>query len=426
MAGTAISITNFSELLKETYPDDTLNQMVQDGSDDPFWMAITKDTEWGGTQAKVPVVTSTNVRVGASFSGAQGRNSNKKNSAFTLTGVEVYSIASYATKTLRQSRGNQNAFMSVVTQEMDMAVAGLNMKICTQLYRNGTGSVAQVASDATVASTSLKLKNPEDIYLFEVGDTIAASATDGGALESGTVVVTGINQATQSLVAAGNWSTSIGTLAQSDFLYRAGGDDACNGGTHVVIEGFESWCPPSSAALTVSFFGVVRSTYQSKLAGLFYDNTLSTTSDPMAEAFVNFASQIQANGARKANKSLLDLVVVNPKEYRKITNAHSSKLMVLPSDGQQDAKIGASKFGLITDYGVIPIKQSIFAVAGHAYFISTSTWTLYTAGPIGLIDDGDGLTATRGATADEWEVRLGAIDMQLGCNAPGWNGIMLC
>lgn len=127
--GTPINPTTFNASLKEFYPVGTIEQLIQDGSDDPFLMAMTRKEDMGGYQWRLPVLTSSNVRVGANFLTAQTLNANAKATAFLLTYNQIYSVASWSGPVLRASAGDKAAFESVVTQEMDMAVAALNMKI---------------------------------------------------------------------------------------------------------------------------------------------------------------------------------------------------------------------------------------------------------------------------------------------------------
>lgn len=422
--GTPINSTSFNAALKEIYPVDEIEQLILDGQDDPFFKALTRLENMGGYQWRLPVATSTNVRVGASFSTAQSLASNTKNQAFLITYNQMYSIASWSGPVLAQSAGDKNAFESVVTQEMELAVAALNNKITTQLYRSGTGSITQVApSGSTIVSDSsfkLGLLNNTDVLLFEVGDVVVFSAStagtgDGGTLRSGTMTVTGIDLAGGTLSGSTTWNSAITSLGNGDYIYRSSAD-ASNGSTAVVLQGYQAWCPPSTASLTASFFGVTRSTYQAKLAGLFYDN--STLQDSVIEALVNAASLFQAAGARKN----IDLIVLHPNEMKKLVNDASTKIVV-NKEAQGKAAIGMSNFSLLTDFGPIPIYQSIFQVPGYGMIASSKTWYLGTSGKIG-VQEVDGIMALRVSTDDAYEARLAAVNIALGCSAPGWNGIV--
>ena len=417
--GTPVNGTTFNAALKEIYPVDRIEQVILDALDDPFLKALTRLEDLGGYQWRLPVATSTNVRVGAVFATAQALNSNQKNQAFLITYNQIYALASWSGPVLAQSMGDKNAFETVVEQEMDLAVAALNQKVTTQLYRTGTGSITTVNATATggAASFYLPLANQTDVLLFEVGDVVVASTTDGGALIAGSVTVTGIDLGSGSLIATTTWSSAITSLTGGAYLYRTAAD-AANGSSNVCLAGYQAWCPATTVAQTTSFFGVTRSTYQAKLCGLFYDNTVSTAGDSIIEALVNGMSLFQAAGAKKK----LDLIVLHPQEMRKVVNDASTKI-VMNQDAQKEAKIGASKFSLLTDWGAVPIAQSIFQVPGYASCISSSTWFLGTSGKIG-VQEVDGIMALRVSTDDAYEARLAAVNIALGCNAPGWNGII--
>ncbi len=427
--GTPITGTTFNAALKEICPVDQITQEILDGQDDPFLKSMNRIEDLGGYQWRLPVATSTNVRVGASFATAQSLASNTKNSAFLITYNQIYSIASWSGPVLAQSMGDKNAFESVVTQEKDLAIAALNNKIATQIYRTGTGSITQVGPNANVSTSAftLQLTNNMDVLLFEVGDVVVFSAStagtgDGGSLRTGTATVTGIDLTGGNLTCSTTWSSAITSLGVGDYIYRTAADASNNAAPStanaVVLQGFQAWCPPSTASLTVSFFSVTRSSYQSKLAGLFYDN--STLQDSVAEALVNGVSLFQSAGARKK----LRLIVLHPNEMKKLVNDTSNKVVV---GGQKispdDTKVGLSNFSLLTDFGPVPIEQSIFAVPGFGFCISPETWHLGSSGKPG-VQEVDGIMALRVSTDDAYEMRLAAVNIALGCSAPGWNGII--
>lgn len=423
--GTPINAVSFNAALKEITPVDYIQQQILLGAKDPLYNLMDKKYDAGGYQWRLPVATSTNVRVGANFAAAQATNSNAKNQAFLITYSQIYAVASWSGPVLQQSMGDKNAFESVLTQEMDMAIAALNNKIATQVYRTGTGSVTQVNPAANVSATSsggtqypLQLLNSYDVLMFEVGDVVVFSAADGGALRTGTQTITGIDLSNGNLLAATVWSTAITGLAVTDYVYRCSAD-ASNGSTAQVMAGFLAWCPASSTAITSgdSFFGVNRSSYKSKLAGLYYDNT--TLQDSIAEALVNACSLLQAAGARDK----FDTIILHPQEMKKLVNDTSSKVVIGNASGgiaPDKARIGLSNFSLLTDFGPVKIEQSIFAVPGIGFLASSSTWHMLSSGKPG-VQEVDGIMALRVSTDDAYEARLAAVNIAIGCNAPGWN-----
>lgn len=423
--GTPINGVSFNAALKEITPIDYIQQQILLGAKDPLYNLMDKKYDAGGYQWRLPVATSTNVRVGANFAAAQSTNSNAKNQAFLVTYSQIYAVASWSGPVLQQSMGDKNAFESVLTQEMDLAIAALNNKIATQVYRSGTGSITQLNPAANVSASNsggtqypLQLLNSYDVLMFEVGDLIVFSAADGSALRTGAVTVTGIDLSNGNLLASTTWSTAVTGLAVTDFVYRCAGD-ASNGSTAQVMAGFLAWCPPSATSITSgdSFFGVNRSTYKSKLAGLYYDNT--ALQDSIAEALVNACSLLQAAGARDK----FDTIILHPQEMKKLVNDTSSKVVVGNAAGgiaPDKAKIGLSNFNLLTDFGPVKIEQSIFAVPGIGFLASSSTWHMLTSGKPG-VQEVDGIMALRVSTDDAYEARLAAVNIAVGCNAPGWN-----
>lgn len=132
------------------------------------------------------------------------------------------------------------------------------------------------------------------------------------------------------------------------------------------------------------------------------------------------AALVQANGAKKK----LDLIVVHPSDMAVIVNDNSTKIQYMRTGDAKEGKfqMGAETLGLFTSFGLVPIKQSIFAVPKFANLISSETWYLNSSGKPGVLD-GDGLEALRVGTDDAYETRLGAQNIVQGCSAPGYNGI---
>ncbi len=259
---------------------------------------------------------------------------------------------------------------------MDSAVVGLQKKVLTQIYRTGTGSVSTVstASGASASASNfyLPLANTLDINSFEIGDVVVASAADGGSLRSGSATVTGLDLNTGSLVTTTTWSTAITSLTTGDYIYRCSAD-ASNGGAAQVLQGYLAWSPASTAALTVSFFSVTRSVNQGKLAGVFYDN--STTGSSYTEALLQTAKQVQSNGARKK----LKLIIMHPDDRTVLESENSTKILYNKGGDSAmkagDLQIGFGEAALMTSWGPVIIKTSIFAVAKLAMFVSPETWT---------------------------------------------------
>ncbi len=209
---------------------------------------------------------------------------------------------------------------------------------------------------------------------------------------------------------------SISGLAVSDYVYRNAAD-AQNAGTKVVLDGFLAWVPATSTAQSAEFHGLVRTSYTRKLQGQFYDNTLDGRNDVIDQCLVKAASALQTEPGAADE---FDLIVVHPSQFANLVLSQDSKLVVM-KDGQEEGRFGGARYGLITDWGTIPVKQSRFIPPEYAFLISSKSWTLFSAGKIGIVNDMDGKDVDRDSGADSYTLRMAALGIELGCNAPGWN-----
>lgn len=403
--------TTFASMLKETYTKEVIRDLTL--KNQPFLNMLTK-TEKGvaGQDYKIPMIVTQNTRRSCDFPTAQAAPDNVGYYAFALTLAQDFCLATWTGKVVRQTQGDSEAFDAIVDAEMQRSVRALNRSLGIKLFRTGTGSVTQIATTAVVASTKLQLLNPSDGLHFDVGDQVVFSAADGGALRGGNAVtVTQVDRTNGILTAAANWNASQTLIATSDYAYKLG--DAQNGtGTNVAPEGLLSYGPASTVALTNSFYGVVRSVDQQRLAFVLYDNTLKQ--DGIDEVLVNAVSAVMANGSPDP-----DAIIINPVKFRALVNSLSSKIM-RPTDSQDEASIGFGGIRLLTDIGAIKVYSDINCPEPNAFVLQMDTLELISAGPaIGVLEQ-DGIEALRVYNADSYEYRMGGY-MQLACHAPGWN-----
>lgn len=405
----AISTTEATAILKENYTKDTIMDLAR--KKDWFRSKIKKSTNIGGENYKVPMITSLTPRRSCDFAVAQVSISDTAGyDAFDLTLAQDYAVASWTGKVLRQTEGDANAFARILKLEMDRAIRAAYRSQALKLYRSGTGSVATIASTATVASLVLILANPSDAHNFERGEQVGASATDGSALRGSPsyVTITAVDRVAGTISTTGsNWSSQIASLATGDFLYKRG--DAQNAGSKVAMEGWLSYGPAASTALSSPFYGVTRSNDQSRLACVFKDN--STDQKPIDEFLVDCVSEILANGSDP------DFATLNPRKFRTLINRAQTKLV---RSENRKAQVGFGSVELLCDDGVVPVYSDINAPEPNVFMGQMDTWELVSPGEsIGILED-DKNEILRVYNADQYEVRIGGYP-QLACHAPGFN-----
>lgn len=404
-----ISSTEFTAMLKENFTKDAIKDLAR--RKDRFRTMIQKNTKVGGEDYKVPVINAYSARRSCDFVTAQTTIAdNTGYQAFKMTLAQDYAVASWTGKVLKQTEGDENAFARVMKSEMDRAIRAAYRSQAIKLFRTGTGSVATINSGATVASLTITLANVADAQNFEVGEQVGASATDGGALRGSPsyVTISAIDRSLGSLSTTGsNWSAQIASLAVGDTLFKRG--DAQNNGTKVAIEGWLSFGPAASTALSSAFYNVTRSTDQSRLACLFKDNT--TDQKPIDEFLVDCVSEILANGSDP------DFAFLNPRKYRVLINRAQTKLV--RSDNKK-AQVGFGAVELLCDDGVLPVYSDVNCPEPNVMMGQMDTWELVSPGEsIGILED-DKQEILRVYNADSYEVRIGGYP-QLANHAPGFN-----
>lgn len=275
----ALDQTTFAAALKTLYPSEVIKNLVY--KNNPLFALIPKDESFYGDSSKEPIIIGTPQNRSASFAGANVSTTNSAIRAFLITRKTNYSMAAVANETLEASQSDKGAFMKAVQFEIDQALLALTRALAIQMYRSGTGTVAQIASTATVNSstTMVALAIPDQSTNLEIGMSIALSATDGGAARSGTAYIVSIDRSTGSFLCsatAGGAAAALTSLitgaAASDFIYQAAGD------VNATITGLTAWLKGSDITAGDSFYNVDRSVDKVRLGGIKVDGSALTLS----------------------------------------------------------------------------------------------------------------------------------------------------
>lgn len=398
----ALDMTTFAAALKQHYVDFTVKNLVY--SNNPFLATVGKDEKFGGLNMPLPLIYGNPQGRSATFSNALNQKTNSQIKAFTLTRVSDYSLANIQNEVLEASSGDSDAFMRAATTEIDGAIQAATRSLAGALFRNGTGSIGQISAGSTVASTSITLANIEDVVNFEVGMTLAASATDGGANRTGSAQITAIDRSTGVISTGSNWSSQISSLAAGDFLMVAGDLNA-------KIKGLDAWLPMPGVLTNASFFGVDRTLDATRLAGVNYDYS----GVPIEEALVDLAARIGREGG------VPDRCYMNFANYANLEKALGSKVVYV-NVKDQEGIVGFEGIKIHGPKGPITVIPDLNCQADRFYMLQSNSWKLYSLGMAPKLLKSDGMEFLRVSSADAVEVRVGYY-AQLGCHAPGWNGV---
>lgn len=394
----ALDTTSFAAALKQHYTSDRVENMVY--ADNPLLALIPKMEQFGGKNLPIPIIYGNPQGTSATFATAQANKTSSKLKDFVLTRKSFYSLASISNEVLEASKGNSNAFMEAATTEIDGAIQSAARQLAVALYGSGSGSIGQC--NASVTSTSLQLKNANDVTNFEVGMELKFSTADGGgSLKTGAVTINGVDRDTGELTVDALSAIDGGTgVAANDYIFVEGNYDA-------MISGLRAWIP-NSAPSSSPFFGVDRTADVTRLGGIRYDGSAM----PIEEALISAASRVAREGGKPTH------CFMNYSQYADLEKALGSKVQYV--DLKVNADIGFRGIVVNGPRGPIKCIPDQNCPDGRAFMLQLDVWKLYSLGKAPKILDADGMKMLRESSADAVEVRVGFY-AQLGSRAPGWN-----
>jgi hypothetical protein len=398
--------TLFDKLLKEFYVPGKLESMYFKFF--PFMERLAKK-KGSGKYVVQPVINGANVRVSPDYSVAWTSLTEVAPAvAFQVPYTDLYGIAAIDGKLWLQSEDNVGAFVSAFKQTNDGLMASMRKATALMLPRSGSGSVAQLGGSST-AATIQALAKREMAYCFEIGDIVAASSADGGALRnpaSGKIGAKVVNITSDGTTAYLHFdtvlNTSITDVGASDYLYVNKGYAQNNSATFKCLTGLLGYSPATTASLTVSFHGVTRSEDERRLRGLYVDNP---TSAPIHEQIQTAISQLIANGAQGAKLE----VYCNPTDGLKLSKVAGTQV--------QRSQGGTATFGFRThafqtrNGADVTVFEDPSFPAGLAFVVDMDALALYHLGASAIrirqAGDATKIKQIQGTTA--WGIELEAF-----------------
>lgn len=393
----ALDMTTFAAALKVHYVDFTVKNMVY--KNNPLHALLGKDEKFGGLNLPLPLIYGNPQGRSATFSNALAQKTNTLTKAFTLTRVSDYSLANIANEVLEASQGDSDAFMRAATTEIDGAIHSVTRSLAIAEYRNGTGSIGVVGA---ISSNTITLASISEVTNFEVGQTIGASATDGGSARSGTTTIASIDRSLGKIVLTS--AAAISSLGVGDYLFVAGDQNA-------KISGLDAWIPMPGVLTSASFFGVDRTADSVRLGGVSKDYSSNAN---IEENLIDLSSAIGREGGNPGN-CFMDF-----ENYAALEKALGSKVQYV--NLKSDAEVGFEGIRIHGTKGPISVVPDQNCQGDRFYMLQMDTWKLYSLGMAPKLLKSDGMEFLRVSSADAVEVRAGYY-AQMGCVAPGWNGV---
>lgn len=412
--------------LKELYVDDKdyMKNIVY--AKNPWLAMIPKNESPDGFAGKY-------IPVPLEYGNPQGRdhtfaNAQNQQTASAVVSYFVYAIQDYQLVTItnllmEQTKNNAGAFVDEASRTMDNGFRNLSNNMAFELFSGGTATRGQISSVAPVYSAptlSFVLANASSVVQFEVGMTLQASATDGGAALQNTpgtidaIQVTSVNRGTGAIagvVVQGAPQTSWIAASYLQVL----GDIGIAGSTTIAgmlgLSGMAAWVPPVDPPSTDNFWGVNRSADPTRLGGLRYNASSMTISEGLTSAL--------AYGNREGAD--FDLIIIDFVSYSTLINELGAKVQYVQLE-HDEVEVAFEAIHFHSAYGKIPVLADRSMIPQSAYCLKTDTWKLRTLGkaPHILTYGMEGLEGLRVGNADALEIRIAYYGNVIN-SAPGWN-----
>lgn len=379
---------NMAAILKTLYPSGLPKDATY--KDNPLLALMPKATDFYGEDAKAPLKYAPNAGRSSTFATAQSNSTNVKNVAFRYTRASDYAVARITNELILASKNNSGAFVSALKQEIDSAQLNVTNSAAQALYGNGSGVIGQLDSTTTLASTLIKLRNPEDVVFFEVDYRLKLSATNGGgSVRSGVMTVVAVDRELGQVTVDANISTSIPAATVNDFISIEGDYDK-------KMKGLAGWLPAVAPTSGDNWFGVDRSVDVTRLAG--FRGNLSAL--PIEEALIQGGMKIGRDGGK------VDHVFMSFQKYADLTKALGSKVQFVDVIAK-DANIGFQGVKVNLGKSIATVIPDRNCPDDKMQMLQLDMWKLHSLEGMPMILDMDGLKMLRVSNDDAAEIRVG-------------------
>ena len=412
--------------LKELYVDDKdyMKNIVY--AKNPYLAMVPKNESPDGFAGKyIPVPLEYGNPQGRShqFANAQNQQTASDVVSYFVYAVQDYQLVTITNLLMEQTKTNAGAFVDEASRTLDNGFRNLSNNMAFELFYGGTASRGVIGSGGVTNSSgtlTFTLADAANVVQFEVGMSLQASATDGGAALTGSggsvlvAQVTAVNRGTGAITAVVTQDTYSSTWAAGYYL-QVYGDIGTAGASTIAgmlgLSGLAAWVPSSDPASTDNFWGVNRSADVTRLGGLRYDASAQSISEGLTSALA-FANR---EGAA------IDLIVIDFVSYSTLINELGAKVQYVMIE-HDEVEVAFEAIHFHSAYGKIPVLADRSCQPQTAWCLTTDTWKLRTLGkaPHILTYGMEGLEGLRVGNADALEIRI-AYYGNLICSAPGYN-----
>lgn len=414
---TSHTITNQDAFLKDVYTDDKIKE--QSYGDNVLFAFLNKERGQmaGGRRYIQPIEYANPSGAGADFGFAMTDNTVSQYTDFIIPRKRQYQRIQVDHELIFATERQSDAFVKAI-KEFDRGFKSLGEKIGRRLYRTQGGALGQL-SIASTNTTTLQFTDNAAVFNFTIGQVLQFSTTDGtGSLLDGgdTTTVANIDHESGTVTTADNLSVKIAGITTSSFVFQRGDYNAC-------LAGLEDWLPVDNRAtkLAASFNGVTRNLSAVYLGGVFLDGTALGALD---EVFIKLVGKTGKYGGKTSH------ILANPESLSDLELVSNSRVRILGTvtgnvrNDNGDVIVGFSGYKVMVGGRAVSVYGDRNSPSTRIYALQLDTWTLwYTGDLINWL--GESYTGNRiqpSQNDDAAESRLASYQ-NLGCSAPGWNGV---
>lgn len=417
---TAFTLANQDAFLKDVYTDEKI--LEQSFGDNP-WLAMVQKRRGktaGGRRYIQPVEFGNPSGASADYGFAMTDSSVSKYLDFIISRVRQYQRIQINNELLYATEKKSDAFIQALG-EFDRGFKSLGEKIGRRLYRTQGGSLGQLAI-ASTNTTTLTFTDNAACFNFTIDQILQFSTTDGsGALLNGgaTTQVTAVDEESGTVTIADNLGVKIGGVTITSFVFQRGDYNAC-------LSGLADWMPAGAgraALLAATFNNITRAISPVRLGGVALDGT---TIGDLDAIMIKLVAKVGKYGGKTSHifgnpESLADLEIVTNSKVRILTDITTN---VEGPDG--NVIVGFNGYKALCGGRMVMVYPDRNCPSNRLYAVQADTWTLWHTGDwinwTGEMSTGMRLRPSE--NEDSTEARLGSYQ-NLGCSAPGWNGVAL-
>lgn len=401
--------TTFADALKILYSNDAIDDLTLPES--PFLGMLKKWEQFDGKQFTELLEYGHIKGRSKTFSTAQSNVGGPDVEAFDITRKKDYAIVQLEGELIEASRRKDKAaFLSALQKETDSAMKKMAQSLSHGIYRSSWADRGTISAASGTTGGTVTLTNPDDVVLFEKGDSLVfSSAQSGAVLRSNTAsVISNVNRTTGVLT----FVTLAAGVTANDYVWiqgDCGHTASAASATPLGISGLDDWIP-SSAPGSTAFFGVDRSVDTDRLGGIRFDGSSYTVVDALSRSL---------SRAFRDNVKISHFLI-HPTNFADAVDLLGNKVQYVTQEAFNNPQISFEGFKVMGPGGPVKVLPDPWCPINITYGITLSTWTLRSLNKAPHILDLDNQNLLRLSSSDGYEMRVGLYG-NLCCSAPGKN-----